>query len=79
MNYRALKNEWIEANPETEYTPGPNGAVLIPPANSKVYLHWLNDKGKLVNTYTMTYATLVNSRVKIIAADRTVRIHAIEL
>lgn len=81
MNYRALKNHWIKLDPkqETEID-AKEGTVLVPPPNSKVFLHWLNDKGKLVSTYTMTYPTQVQKKVKLInATANQISIQAIEL
>lgn len=81
MNYRALKNHWIklESKAETEIDAG-QGTILVPPPNSKVFLHWLNEKGKLVSTYTMTYPTQVQNKVKLINAQSTpISIQAIEI
>ena len=47
---------------------GESGAILIPGARSKAYLHWLTDKGNIRSTFTMTYATKVVSKVRIINA-----------
>ena len=81
MNYRALKNHWIKLNSKEEsILDAKNGIILVPPPNAKVFLHWLNENGKLVSTYTLTYATEVQNKVKIINNSQTeVSIHAIEL
>jgi len=80
MNYRPLKNHYIKisANGQTEYDAG-EGVILIPPENSKIFLHWTNEKGKLVTTYTLNYATLVQNKFKIIngTADQ-IRVHLVE-
>ena len=47
---------------------GEDGAILIPGARAKAYLHWLTDKGNIRSTFTMTYATKVVSKVRIINA-----------
>jgi hypothetical protein len=78
MNYRALKNSWLVVKGETEFTPGPNGSVIVPPNNSKVFAHWTNENGKLVSTYTITYTTLIQNKCKLISKD-AVRLQIIEL
>ena len=81
MNYRPLKNYQIkiEAKNEVEYNAG-TGTILIPPADARIFLHWLNDKGKLISTFTLTYATLVENKLKIInGTNDRVSITAIEI
>lgn len=81
MNYRPLKNRHIKiaANGHSELDAG-EGMILIPPDNAKIYLHWTNDKGKLVTTYTLSYATLVQNKVKIInGTQNPVNIHLVEI
>jgi len=81
MNYRPLKNYQIkiEAKSEVEYDAG-TGTILIPPADARIFLHWLNDKGKLISTFTLTYATLVENKLKIInGTNDSVSITAIEI
>jgi hypothetical protein len=82
MNYQALRNYQIKvpSNGQAELD-AVTGIILIPPDNkTKIYLHWLNDKGKLVTTYTLNYATLVQNKLRIIngSAD-PVSLHAIEI
>lgn len=77
-NYRPLKNSWITVKGETEYTAGSNGSILIPSENSKIFLHWTNENGKLVSTYTLTYATLVQNKLKIVSKE-SARIQVIDL
>jgi hypothetical protein len=81
MKYRALQNHYIKLDSKQEISfDARNGTVLIPPPDVKVFLHWLNDKGKLVSTCTLTYATLVNDKVNIInASKQSISIHAISL
>jgi len=81
MNYRPLKNYQIkiEAKSEVEYNAG-TGTVLVPPADARIFLHWLNDKGKLISTFTLTYATLVENKLKIInGTNDSISITAIEI
>jgi hypothetical protein len=81
MNYRALKNYYIRlpAHGQDEIDAG-EGTVLIPPEHTKIYLHWTNDKGKLVTTYTLSYATLVQNKLKILnGSTNPVAVHAIEI
>ena len=81
MNYQALKNHFIKltAHCQTEFDSG-EGVVLIPPENAKVFLHWTNDKGKLVTTYTLNYATLVQNKFKILnGSANAISIHVIEI
>lgn len=76
--YRALKNYWVEARPKVEIEPGPNGSILIPQPNTKPFLHWLSDSGKLMATHTLEYATLINSKVLVISKNAS-RVHVIDL
>jgi hypothetical protein len=76
--YRPLKNYWIEVSTETRIEPGPNGSILVPPGGSKIFLHWLNDSGKMIATYTLEYATIVHSSAKVISKT-PVRVHVIDL
>jgi hypothetical protein len=80
MLYQALNPYAIllETNESREIDAG-TGAVLIPEDNSKIFLHWLNG-GKLRATYTMTNATRVCERVKLInASGRVVAVKIINL
>jgi hypothetical protein len=76
--YRALKNYWVEVINESQIKPSFNGSILIPPAGSKIFLHWLNESGKMIATYTLEYATLISSPVKVISKT-PVRVHVIDL
>jgi len=78
MNYRALKNRWIEVKGELAFEPGTHGSIVIPNNNDKVFVHWTNENGKLVSTYTITYATLIQKSCKLISKD-AVRLQIIEL
>ena len=65
--YKSLKTENIvlEAKEEAYYDAG-DGVVFVPHWNSKIYLHWLTDTGKIMTTHTMTYATKVTGKLKLI-------------
>lgn len=81
MRYRALKNYFITLGPKEEQKIDAGlGLVLVPPPNSKVFLHWLTDTGKLAATYTLEYSTLVQDTVKVInGKNEKVQIHCIEI
>ena len=81
MLYQPLKNYTIHLGPkESQDLDAQNGAVLVPEANSKVFLHWLTDKGNIRSTYTMTYATRVESKLKVInGLDSKTSIYVIQL
>ena len=79
MKYQALHHKTIklESKAQLEYDAG-EGATLVPDENSKVFLHWKNNSGKLVATYTMTFPTRAEGKFTIInALDRPVQIRAI--
>jgi flagellar hook assembly protein FlgD len=80
MNYKPLKNQFLKLAPKGELVfDAGTGTVLIPPADTKVFLHWTNENGKLVSTYTLTYSTLVQNKFKIInGSDKAISIHAID-
>jgi len=78
MLYQALKpySILLESTETRDLDTG-TGLVLIPEDNSKVFLHWLNGD-KLRATYTMTAATRVYERVRLInASNRTIEIKVI--
>ncbi len=80
MNYKPLKNQFLKLTPKGElvFDAGP-GTVLIPPADTKVFLHWTNENGKMISTFTLTYATMVQNKFKIInGSDKAISIHAID-
>lgn len=81
MLYQPLKNHTIQLGPkESKDLDAQNGTVLVPNPNSKVFLHWLTDKGNIRSTYTMTYATRVEGKLKLInGLDATTSIHVIHL
>ena len=80
MLYKQLETKWIKLEPRqsVEYDAG-EGAILIPPDRSKVFLHWLTDKGNVKTTFTMMYATLVSGKLKVInGSDHHLDIRLIE-
>jgi len=79
MLYRALKNSTIKMNgKETVEFDAGEGVVFVPHPNSKIYLHWLTDSGKMRQTYTMTFDTKVTGKVKLInGLDNPTSIHVI--
>jgi hypothetical protein len=81
MLYQALKNHFITIDPkESQDLDAQNGVVLVPQSGAKVFLHWLTDSGKIRSTYTMTYATRVEGKVKLInGLDTQTSIHVIQL
>lgn len=81
MNYKPLKNHFVKLAPRAEeLLDTGDGAVLIPGPDSKIFLHWLNENGKLVSTFTMTYATKVQNKIKMInGSSKPVTVHVIEL
>ena len=68
--YKPLKTENIvlEAREEA-YFNADTSVVFVPHWNSKIYLHWLTEDGLVKNTFTMTYATKVEGKIKIINAS----------
>jgi hypothetical protein len=69
MRYQALKNNKIKLGPKAQLEfDAKAGVVLVPDANSKVFIHWVNDNDKLIATYTMTFATRIEGSVKFINA-----------
>jgi hypothetical protein len=67
MLYRALKNHTIQlGSKESQDFDAQTGVVFVPQSNSKIFLHWLTDSGKLRQTYTMTYPTRVEGKLKVI-------------
>lgn len=80
MNYKPLKNQFLKLAPKGELVfDAGTGTVLVPPADTKVFLHWTNENGKLISTYTLAYSTLVQNKFKIInGSDKAISIHAID-
>lgn len=72
MLYKQLHTNSIQlgARSVVEYDFG-DASILVPNSNSKVFLHWLTDKGNLKSTFTMTYATRVSGKVRLTNAKDT--------
>jgi len=81
MKYQALKHHKIKLASKAESKLDAQlGVVLVPQEGSKVFLHWTNENGKLVNTYTMTFPTKVEGQLKLInGLDKETTIQIIEL
>jgi hypothetical protein len=81
MKYLALKHNKIKLANKADFTLNAgDGVVLVPQEGSKIYLHWLNDTGKLLATYTMTFPTRVEGDVKLInGLDKETSIQIIHL
>lgn len=67
MWFKELPNTQIKLGPkeELELDAG-SGKILIPMTESRIFMHWYNDKGKLVNSHQLKYNTLVYQKVKLI-------------
>lgn len=81
MLYQPLKYQIIQLGPkeEQEIDAG-TGVVLAPQSSCKVFLHWLTDSGKVRQTYTMTYPTRIEGKVKLInGLDTIASINVIQL
>jgi hypothetical protein len=81
MLYRALKNNTLNlGSKETIEFDAGEGVVFVPQLNSKIYLHWLTDSGKIRQTYTMTFDTKVTGKLKLInGLDNPTSVHVIQL
>jgi hypothetical protein len=81
MLYQALKNCFITLGPkESQDLDAQTGVVLVPQSGAKVFLHWFTDSGKIRSTHTMTYATRVEGKVKLInGLDVQTTVHVIQL
>jgi flagellar hook assembly protein FlgD len=81
MKYQALKHRKIKlANKATSELDAREGVVLVPQDGAKVFIHWTNENGKLVNTYTMTFPTRVSGNLKLInGSDKETTVQIIEL
>jgi hypothetical protein len=81
MLYRSLKNHFITLSPKQEFElDAGTGVVLVPHSGAKVFLHWLTDSGKMKSTFTMTYPTRVEGKVKLInGLNVQTSVHVIQL
>lgn len=79
MKYQALQHKTLKlgGKGQIEYD-AKDSAYLVPDDNSKVFIHWKNDAGKILATYTMTFPTKIEGKVVLInALDKPVQIRAI--
>ena len=70
MWYKELKNNLIKLQPKEEIQID-GGKILIPESKGRIFLHWYNEKGKLVNSHQLKFATLVTNSVKLINPEAT--------
>ena len=70
MWYKELPNKQIKLGPKEELELDIiSDKILIPMTESRIFMHWYNDKGKLVNSHQLKYSTLINQKVKLINSD----------
>jgi hypothetical protein len=70
MKYQALKHKTINLAAKAEYELDSVDAevTLVPNDGDKVFIHWKNQSGKLMATYTMTFPTRIDGKVTLINA-----------
>lgn len=70
MWYKELNNNQIKlkAKEELEFDAG-TGTILIPMTEARLFLHWYNDKGKMVSSHQLKFSTLVTNKVKLINSE----------
>lgn len=79
MRYQALQHKTLKlgGKGQIEYD-AKDGAYLVPDENSKTFIHWKNETGKILATYTMTFPTKIEGSVTLInSLDKTVQIRVI--
>lgn len=66
MLYKALSSQYIElgAHEVLEWN-ARDGVVFMPQSNSRIFLHWLSEKGNIRSTYTMTGPTRVEGNLRL--------------
>lgn len=81
MLYQPLKTRIVSLEgKKSQDLDAQTGAVLVPENGSKIFIHWLTDKGQIRSTYTMTYATKIEGKVKLInGSDNPTVIQVIHL
>jgi hypothetical protein len=72
MLYKQLQTKTIQLGSRSvlDYDFG-EASILVPSPNSKVFIHWLTDKGAIKSTFTMTYATKVSGNARLTNAKDT--------
>jgi hypothetical protein len=70
MWYKELNNIQIKlkAKEELELDAG-DGKILIPMTESRLFLHWFNDKGKMISSHQLRFSTFVTQKVKLINSE----------
>ena len=79
MLYKSLHTAQIQLGSRSvlEYDFG-DASILVPSPDSKVFIHWLTDKGAIKSTFTMTYVTKISGKVRLTnAKDTQVDIHVL--
>lgn len=67
MHYKVLKTEHIRLDGHEEREiDGTQGCIINPISDAKIFVHWLDDEGNVLTTYTLTRAALVNNKFKLI-------------
>jgi hypothetical protein len=80
MNYKNLKNYPINLTArEIKEFDADSGVIFVPQTNTKIFLHWMTDTGKIYATHTLLYPTLVQNKLKIINGPDDSQILVIEL
>lgn len=70
MLYKELNNKILKLKSKEEIQIEA-GKILIPESNGRLFLHWYNDKGKMVSSHQLRYATLVSNAVKLINPENS--------
>jgi hypothetical protein len=66
MLYKQLHTTQLQLGAKSvlEYDFG-EAAILVPSPDSKIFVHWMTDKGNIKSTFTMTYATKISGKVRL--------------
>lgn len=70
MWYKELPNRPIKIRSKEEIQID-SGKILIPESKGRLFLHWYNDKGKLINSHQLKFATLVSQTAKLVNPENT--------
>ena len=70
MWYKELNNNQIKlkAKEELEIDAG-TGTILIPITSARLFLHWYNDKGKMICSHQLKFSTLITNTVNLINSE----------
>lgn len=80
MLYKLLHPKPIHLGPKAQldFDAG-EGTVMVPAPDTKVYVHWLTEKGAIRSTFTMQYATKLFGKCRLInATDKNVDVLTID-